>query len=512
MNESVETSIISIDSIYNGIDKEDREPVKLNAYEEQIKLFCNYFNNKNLSDLVIKVNEKKIYYAHKLILVTCSEVFNKMLCDPNWTEPSNQTQIKTQREIHLKEQEECESVFEKFLGFFYNADIIIQSDEIYGLLCLADKYNVKSLLRICIQYMHQKLKEPSLKRALEWRHLAAKFNLVDLQESCMRALAWNAERFIQTNEWLELDCDFLKLYLDDSNLIIPDELTLYRAVCKWLLAFEMEGRLENFEYNFRQLIPLIRFAQMLETQLFYIENFPLLKKDSKNSEKWLNDLIKESLHKAYRFRCLEEVIIKLNNKRKFKTDRILQMNQLRPDYETNRFDDYISFESNQTDEQLQMNRDELGFNDSEYLNTGHILEKFDKWYLPRNYTDTWMGDIIEIKSSVKVNLQLDQKLNRGPVPKPEKNADWKISYRTGPNNNLSMWIIRIICNQNALIDNSILGQVTAIIYNKDQLVVQVESKPAFDFNKQDSHLFDMPVQFDERSKRLVLLIKQVIFS
>ena len=71
--------------------------------------------------------------------------------------------------------------------------------------------------------MHQKLKEPSLKRALEWRHLAVEFNLVDLQESCMRALAWNAERFIQTNEWLELDCDFLKLYLDDSNLIIPDE-------------------------------------------------------------------------------------------------------------------------------------------------------------------------------------------------------------------------------------------------------------------------------------------------
>lgn len=365
--------------------------------------------------------------------------------------------------------------------------------------------------------MQVKLREPSLKRALEWRQLAFKFNLTDLQESCMRALAWNAERFIQSNEWLEQDCEFLKLYLDDSNLIVPDELTLYRAVCRWLLVDEIEGRVENFEENFKELIPFIRFSQMLETQLFYIENYPLLSKNSRNNEKWLNDLIKEYLHKAYRFRCLEEVIIKLNNKRKRKSDRMSHhLSQLRAsndfDAENNRLDEYISIEPNRTDEQLQMNRDELGFNDSEYLNTGHILEKFDKWYLPRNYTDTWMGDIIEIKSSVKVNLQLDQKLNRGPVPKQEKTADWKISYRTGPNNNLSMWIIRIVCNPSAFIDNSILAQVTAIVYNKDKLVVQVENKAPFEFKTQDSQFFDMPVQFIEGSKRLVLLIKQVVFG
>lgn len=114
MNDSLEASTNSNETIYSGIDKEDKEPLKLNAYEEQIKLFCNYFNNKNLSDLIVYVNEKKTYYAHKLILVTCSEVFNKMLCDPNWTDnPTTQTLVKNQREIHLQELEECESVFEK---------------------------------------------------------------------------------------------------------------------------------------------------------------------------------------------------------------------------------------------------------------------------------------------------------------------------------------------------------------------------------------------------------------
>jgi hypothetical protein len=357
--------------------------------------------------------------------------------------------------------------------------------------------------------MNLKLKKPSLKRALEWRNLALKFNLIDLHDSCMRALAWNAERFIQSNEWLETDLEFLKLYLDDSRLVLTDELTLYRALCKWLLA-DIDGRSENFELNCKQLIPMIRFSQMLETQLFYIENYPLMKKDVKNNEKWLIDLIKENLFKAYRFRCLEEVIIKLSNKRKRKQNRARIE---ATDYAAStRFEEYISLELNQTDEQLQMNREELGFNDSEYLNTGLILEKFDKWYLPRNFTETWMGDIIEIKSSVKVNLQLDQKLNRGPVPKQEKTADWKISYRTGPNNNLNMWVIRIICMQNSLIDSSILGQVTAVVYNKDNLVIQVEDKSTYDFSNQDLHQFDMPIQFNEGSNRLVLLIKQVIFS
>jgi hypothetical protein len=153
--------------------------------------------------------------------------------------------------------------------------------------------------------MYIKLKEPSLKRALEWRILAQKFNLKSLDDECLRALAWNADRFIKSNEWIEADIDLLKIFLSSSMLILPDELSLYRAVCKWLLAFEIDGRQERFESNCRELIPLIRFAQMLETQLFYIESLPMLKNHVKNKETWLIELIKEYLFKAYRFRCLE---------------------------------------------------------------------------------------------------------------------------------------------------------------------------------------------------------------
>ena len=144
-----------------------------------------------------------------------------------------------------------------------------------------------------------KLKEPSLKRALEWRSYAQKFSLKNLNDECMRALYWNAERFTQSAEWVEIEIDFLKGFLSSSMLILPDELSLYKAVCKWLLAFEIGDREEKFESNCRLLIPLIRFGQMLETQLFDIENIPMLK------EPWLVGLIKENLYKAYRFRCLE---------------------------------------------------------------------------------------------------------------------------------------------------------------------------------------------------------------
>ena len=90
-----------------GLDEEDTAPLSLNSVKQHFEAICNHFNNEALSDLIVKVNGEKCFYAHKFLLAVYSDVFNKMLYDPNWVDD------KAKRVIELNETEECEAVFEK---------------------------------------------------------------------------------------------------------------------------------------------------------------------------------------------------------------------------------------------------------------------------------------------------------------------------------------------------------------------------------------------------------------
>ena len=119
-----------------------------------------------------------------------------------------------------------------------------------------------------------------------WRHVALQFNLNKLKESCMRALARNADKFILSSEWLRIDECLLREFLSDSELIVSDEFTLYKALCRWLLVSE---RVANFKPLLTEFLSLIRFSQMNEKDLLFLEDYPLaIRNDEKNGEKWVH--------------------------------------------------------------------------------------------------------------------------------------------------------------------------------------------------------------------------------
>ena len=333
--------------------------------------------------------------------------------------------------------------------------------------------------------MCERLKSPSLKRALAWRLIAIELGLKSLETECMFALASNAERFIKSNEWVKQDIDFIQEFISMSNLVISNELELYTGVCKWLLANEIPEREINFENNFKQLIPLVRFSQMTEIQLFEIENCPLIYDNHGHYEPWLNKFLKQYLFKAFRFRCLEEVIIKLNSSQ-----------------------DELKSKASKKD------------TDSALLNTGHHWERFDKWYLPRNYTETCFADSFIVNEQNRFNHCVN--LSRGVTTKQEKEATWRLFYWILTESKTELTIM-VTCDKNAIISDSVLAQIVLVVYNVKNLVIQIETKPAFYFVPKEASLninhldlskyfmINLKLKNPNEAKKILILIKQHLF-
>ena len=102
------------------------------------------YQNPELSDIQIVVG-LKIFYAHKLVLCSASEVFRVMFTNPSWCESSRQ-------KIVLKEEPECIQVFELFLRYLYTGKIRLTHYTVLYVLMLADKYGVEDL-QVIIQLL-----------------------------------------------------------------------------------------------------------------------------------------------------------------------------------------------------------------------------------------------------------------------------------------------------------------------------------------------------------------------
>ena len=110
-----------------------------------ITKIANLYAERLMSDVLLVVGSQE-YPSHRLILCASSDVFQIMLMNPSWTE-HNETKIE------LKETPSCEAVFEDFLRYLYTGKIQLDYATVIPIVALADKYNVKDLLRIGLDYM-----------------------------------------------------------------------------------------------------------------------------------------------------------------------------------------------------------------------------------------------------------------------------------------------------------------------------------------------------------------------
>ena len=347
---------------------------------------------------------------------------------------------------------------------------------------------------------------------------------------------------------------FLKILLNDSNLVIADELLVFDAVCRWLTNHEFDSsRAAHFEANCGDLLPFIRFSQMLEIQLFLIESSKFMR----DSPACVQELLRKCLFKAYRFRCLEEVILKLNmshQNEQHDHDLIASEKALifEPNFKrmTSNAAEYEGFltHMHHTQEKISATQklysfiisgdpaEVAGTNSTvspssdiqtsalsqdlikktladsikcEYLNTGHGVELFDHWYLPRNYTETCLGDALEIKPKQKVAMHNEISLFCGPSPKGARVEKWKISYKIVDTHCCSL---RLIGDESVFAKRkSLKAQVVVILYDHKERVMQVDASPSAVFEM--GLVFEKKIEFEKHNlvKKIVILIKQCLF-
>uniref|UniRef100_A0A915PT92 BTB domain-containing protein n=1 Tax=Setaria digitata TaxID=48799 RepID=A0A915PT92_9BILA len=210
---------------------------------EALNDFIKYFNNAYLSDVTLLVGDEMCktndcilfsgknsilrFTAHRIILTKSSE------------------------ELELVEEPPCQRVFAAFLRFLYCNHVFLHPENALPILILADKYNVNSLKKVCIDYaVNNILPELSTRELFHlWFSYATKAFHQPLISACIKMLARHFEEMIISEEWekewLSVDRDQLIELLKSNDLVLPNEFRLWEAVQRWLMASSHPERRGN---------------------------------------------------------------------------------------------------------------------------------------------------------------------------------------------------------------------------------------------------------------------------
>ncbi|XP_069357502.1 BTB/POZ domain-containing protein 17 [Maniola hyperantus] len=210
----------------DGKDETSNEDLEVDNSKSVLLKIATLYAEQLMSDLVLEVAGVG-YPAHRLILCASSEVFQVMLMNREWSEWR-------ESRIVLQETPTAASVFPHFLKYFYTGQIKISHQTVLPVLSLADKYNVKDLVTLCLGYMSQHIPQAARRgHLIAWMQYTMACGHDDVAKACQNYVKWNLE-CIHDSELAELEDDTLLLLLQHSDLVLHNEMTLYHFVVRWL--------------------------------------------------------------------------------------------------------------------------------------------------------------------------------------------------------------------------------------------------------------------------------------
>ncbi|CAD6191515.1 unnamed protein product [Caenorhabditis auriculariae] len=259
---------------------------------EALNDFAKYYNNSHLSDVNLIVGEET-YPAHRLILAKSSEVFDRMLSQ-RWNGDK--------KDLEIVEDSLCLKVFPAFLRFLYCNHVVLHHDNCLPILVLADKYNVTTLKKVCVEYATTEIL-PSLPLSelfSVWFSYATKAYHPYLIRSCIKSISVEFESLLAEDwekRWLELDRDQMVEILRSNQLVVKSEFQLWEALVRWLQApNHPERRGSTASPLLALILPLIRFPYMTADELSQIERTSLSEAHAK--------LFHPQILLAYKFQAL----------------------------------------------------------------------------------------------------------------------------------------------------------------------------------------------------------------
>ncbi|XP_028161167.1 BTB/POZ domain-containing protein 17-like [Ostrinia furnacalis] len=155
-------------------------------------------------------------------------LFQVMLMNREWSEWR-------ESRVVLQETPTAASVFPHFLKYFYTGQIRISHQTVLPVLSLADKYNVKDLVTLCLTYMSQHIAQAAKRgQLIAWMQYTMACGHNDVAKACQNFVKWNLEWVWSDAELAELDGETLLALLQQSDLVLHNEMSLYHFVVRWL--------------------------------------------------------------------------------------------------------------------------------------------------------------------------------------------------------------------------------------------------------------------------------------
>jgi len=252
--------------------------ISMDNSSEVVTKIAGIYAERLMSDVILVVGKQELA-AHRLILCASSEVFQIMLMSSNWTESG-------ERKIVLKESPECEAVFEVFLKYLYTGKISLNYSNVIPILQLADKYNVRDLLKVGLDFMSRNVPLAARKnQVVSWYQFTTNCGYKDVAKLCLNFIKWNFDVVSESIDWPNLELDSLIQVLSSSDLVTLQEVQVFRSVERWLGARRQEmvnrGE-ENISLHMERItlscMEHVRFPMMSPAQLADLLLSPLLSK------------------------------------------------------------------------------------------------------------------------------------------------------------------------------------------------------------------------------------------
>ncbi|XP_067007075.1 BTB/POZ domain-containing protein 2 [Anabrus simplex] len=206
------------------------------------------FKTSQWSDCTFKV-EGQIFKAHRLILASCSPVFEAMCFGP----------LAEKACINVPDMEP--DVFKILLEYIYTDSVKLSSlDEAGGVLYASKKYMLPHLSRICCEYLSNNVR-PS--NALSVFEFAEEIQEDKLMEACLKVMCRHAGDILRSPSH-HISSFTFRTILDQNSLNIS-EASLFDAALRWAkVECQQRGVVQTAE-NIRNILvmagilPKIRF-------------------------------------------------------------------------------------------------------------------------------------------------------------------------------------------------------------------------------------------------------------
>lgn len=172
--------------------KIDEEPIlEKCTLGKCLKLPEMLYMKKELSDIKL-ICGREIFECHKLILSCQSDVFETMFKTKSTAEEES-------GEVEIENFKP--KTIENMVYFMYHDNIMNEENMDPELLILADKYNVRGLMKYCVEYFEENLSLENALDVLVSTHLTGQKSLFDA--ATLFAIK-NRERLVKTESWKEL--------------------------------------------------------------------------------------------------------------------------------------------------------------------------------------------------------------------------------------------------------------------------------------------------------------------